>query len=89
MVITLKTPCNGAAIFGEKLVTCGVHGRTRWVLLGQFYAIPPPILEVTCAAVDVEVGSLMDKDPGLRIFTSGGGFPEGTAEVDDPGSGGN
>ena len=62
----------------------GVEDGLRWVGLGQAPRGGLAVNVVAGAAVDGEMGRLVDERSGLGISTGIWGIPEGTAEVDRP-----
>jgi len=63
-------------------MTVGVHDGLRWVLNSQCLATGLAVSEVIGAAIEGEVGRLVDERSGLGVGTDVGGGPEGSAEVD-------
>jgi len=63
-------------------VAVGVVDGKSWFVVGQLltFSLTGSIVLSTSGAG--ELGSRMDKRPGLGIGTGGGDVPEGTAEVD-------
>ena len=60
----------------------GVEDSRSRVALSQGLAVILTVSVVFGTTIDSEVGSLVDKCPGLGIGTGGRGVPEGTAQVD-------
>ena len=60
----------------------GVEGSPEWIAVGQTLTASLTVNVILSTTVDGEVGSLVDKGPGLGIGTGGGSVPESTAEVD-------
>ena len=65
-------------------MTIGVEDGLNWVAVRQVLTTGMTVGVVLCATVDSKVGRLVDERSSLGIGTSGGGLPEGTAEVDLP-----
>ena len=62
----------------------GVHDGLGWVSLSQILGSNWTVDVVLGAAVDGEVGGLVDERSGIGVVTGDRGGPEGTAEVDLP-----
>ena len=64
-------------------MTVGVYGDQTWVVDGKLLRVGLTIGVVGGVTVGYEVGRLMDERSSSGIDTSVGGFPKGTAEVDN------
>jgi len=72
----------GGSVLSEVLVIIGVLDGPSWVGPSQIRGVSYAVDVVLGAAVDGEVGGLVDKRPSLGVGTGGWGGPEGGTEVD-------
>ena len=72
----------GGTVLSEVLVISSALYGQRWVGLSQILGSVHIGGVAPGAAVDGEVGGLVDERSSLRVATGGWEVPEGTAEVD-------